>query len=349
MVAGFIPAIAFVTLTLFAFDPILPQAIHRRLGDIFNPLSQSGLVMLIFSIVLGFTLTVLNNFLLKIFEGYIFLDHFPFLKKAELNRERKLRQKIIIINRKLDEYRNADKMEHPRAKRLLQHLSTLQVQHSQAFPGLKSEIMPTPFGNFLKASEYYPMDRYHIDSVPLWPRLMHAIDPIYNLKIQETRNQLSFVVNCSFLALSFGVLSFVAAGYQWLLGELYKQGQAELTYFIPINLTQKVYDQRTLIYLFLGGLAVFLSIVFYRASLVSVAEFGDMIRSAYDLFRFDLLQKLHLDLPANSKMERNQWSTICDVITKGFVWEEAETLTYKHPPESPHNPSPEASPESAVH
>lgn len=94
LVAGFIPALGFVTLSLFAFDPILPNAVSRRLGGPADLLHESGLVMLIFSIVLGFTLTVLSNFFVKIFEGYILLEHFPFLRHSELRREMKLRRRI---------------------------------------------------------------------------------------------------------------------------------------------------------------------------------------------------------------------------------------------------------------
>jgi hypothetical protein len=58
-------------------------------------------------------------------------------------------------------------------------------------------------------------------------------------------------------------------------------------------------------------------VIFYKASLFSVGEFGSMIRSAYDLFRFDLLKQLHFSLPEDIDFEEDQWQDITEFMNKG--------------------------------
>lgn len=332
LVAGFVPALGFVTLAMFAFNPIMPEAVSRRLGGTFNPLGQTGLIMLILTVILGYMLVVLNNFLIKVCEGYILLEHFPGLRKRELKKERILKAKINRLGKALNCYRQKDKMDHPKAQKLLSAIDSLQIRHQQLYPAVRSEIMPTAFGNILKAAEYYSMENYYIDSVIYWPRLINVISPAYGNKIQDSRNQLSFVVNCGFLAVLFSVCSLMASVYQCLLCSLSAQGRAAPFYFIEISLEQTIYEQRALIYACIGIMAILFAGIFFRASMVSVSEFGGMIRSAYDLFRFDLLESLHMELPVDSWDERDMWKNIGNIASRGYRWEEEpDPLTYKHP------------------
>jgi hypothetical protein len=347
IVSGFIPSLAFVVFSLFAFDPILPNAIQRRIGDVSNLLGTSGIVMFITAVILGFTLTVLNNFFIKIYEGYILLKRFPFLKRSEERRERKMRLRIHLIQKLLQPYQEAGRMGQPLARKLSSLLRNQQIIFNDNFPTLQTELLPTPFGNKLKSAEFYPMDRYKINSVPMWPRLIYAIDPKFLDKITDTRNQLTFVVNCSFLCAGFAALSITASIYQGLMKKLAQHSVPELLYFLPVDLDPKIYHQRMLIYIAVAAVAMIFALVFYRASLVSVSEFGDMIRSAYDLFRFDLLEKLHYKLPEDSEKERNLWNRIEKFMLIGYAWDEPAPITYQHTPrEKPDEPGKTAAPAS---
>jgi hypothetical protein len=345
MVAGFIPALGFVTLSFFVFGPVLPNAITRRLGGTINPLGEAGIVMLLFSIVLGFTLTVLSNFLVKIFEGYIVLDHFPFLRRSELRREGILRRRIYRLKKELALYKKSGRMNDSHAEKISNTLSMLIQQHEGIFPSDRSQVMPTSFGNILKAAEFYSAERYQLDSVTFWPRLVHVIASSYHSRISETRNQLSFMVNCSVLSLLFGMVSWLAALYQVALRILLERNILTPLYFIQINLAPRIYEERAIIYLMIGTVSLIFVFLFYRASLVSVSEFGGMIRSSYDLFRFDLLKALHFKLPEDSRSERELWEEIGQVVMKGYSWDREEpSFIYLHDPHSEDSPLPYNSP-----
>jgi len=285
------------------------------------------------TVTLGFTLTSLNNFFLKVFEGYILLEHFPFFKKSELRQEKILRNKLLRVQKIIDRLEKQHKRRTELAKKYTAIQHDLQTQYERRFPGRRSEIMPTPFGNILKAAEHYPGLRYKIDSVPMWPRIIHVIPQSYNNRIEETHNQLSFLVNCSVLAGVLGLQGFIAAIYQTLSALLSARGISEILYFIPINVSlYSTYTQRVWLYLAFAFIALIFMYIFYRAALLSVTEFGDMIRSVYDLFRFDLLKQLHFAYPNNTKEEVDLWESICHFMNIGHSQGHFELLEYS--PES---------------
>lgn len=317
LIAGFIPSLAFVAIGMFAFGPVLPLSVRTRLGGDLNLFSQAGFISLLATIVLGFTLTSLNTFFIKIFEGYIFLEHIPTLRKSELRKEKKLQSKMNWVKRILARYEG--NMGHPTAQKYLSILNELQIQYDRRFPIHRAEMMPTQFGNILKAAEGYSRERYQIDAVPMWPRIISVIPTGYNLRIEETHNQLSFLVNCSLLAGLLGIQSLLVSIFQAISVNFVARGLNQILYFIPVfpNLVD-VYTQRIWLYLCFALIAFFMMYIFYRAALLSVVDFGDMIRSVYDLFRFDLLKQLHLPLPRNSNREGTLWGKICEFINVGY-------------------------------
>jgi hypothetical protein len=329
LVATFVPSLAFVTSIMFFFDPVFPAGLKARIGGTFNPIGQSGLIALVVTIILAYTLTSLNVFFLKLFEGYILFWRFPVFRKLELKKYSTYRRKMILIERRMKYYeKHKGKVGNKILKNLQDEEINLLTEFQDRFPGQKNEVLPFRFGNVLKAAEYYPMDRYRIDAVPLWTRLISVIPQSYDEKIDQTHNQLSFLVNCSVLSIMFAFASVVVALYESVLAIQAQLGVAYLFYFMKLDLSASIYLQRTIIYLILGILACGMAIIFHRASLISVGEFGDMIRSTYDLFRFDLLKQLHFPLPINPDDELNTWTRVSRFMNIGHMKE----MKYPVPP-----------------
>jgi hypothetical protein len=65
----------------------------------------------------------------------------------------------------------------------------------------------------------------------------------------------------------------------------------------------------------------------------SVGSFGNMIRSAYDLFRLDLLQQFRLSLPRNSIDEFYIWKNLGELILQGPNSLDFSPLEYDWPME----------------
>jgi hypothetical protein len=159
--------------------------------------------------------------------------------------------------------------------------------------------MATRLGNILRSAEAYSQNRYHVDAVALWPRMVWAMDKEYMLNVDSANDQCSFLLNSSLLSSVFTLMSWAASIYSWLR---------------PSG------SFSSIAYLLAGISALIIAWFFYTASLLNVTKYGNLIRSSYDLFRFNLLEKLHLKLPANIDEEKLMWRKISDFITIGEIY-----------------------------
>jgi hypothetical protein len=251
IVASFIPALAFISLSMIVFEPIIPDALLTKIQNNLNPFGEGGIFLLTATIVLGFTLHNLNTFIYKIFEGYYAFIRPPFGKKLQEIKYKKLNSKLEKSKIKIDylekergiyqqltrrfqesaskierelnsEPVQAHKWKCERLKSLLnkirEQIQDIQIKIQEnkeslekhrnerysilsemqlRFPNRKKNFLPTSFGNILKAAEAYPGDRYGIDAVRLWPRLVHVIPETYYEKVEQSNDGLAFLVNCS--------------------------------------------------------------------------------------------------------------------------------------------------------
>ncbi|MBK9210800.1 MAG: hypothetical protein IPL71_21975 [Anaerolineales bacterium] len=129
---------------------------------------------------------------------------------------------------------------------------------------------------YTQASGSMLSDTLWIDAVEFWPRLLQVIPPTYRQSIEEARNELSFLVNMSSLSFVLFVLCLLA-----ILGNAPSPGTSDLMSVLLNSLR----------YVTAGVLSLASIWFFNRAALFSVGAFGAMIRSAYDLFRLDLLHQ----------------------------------------------------------
>jgi hypothetical protein len=322
LVAAFVPAMGFIIATTLTFNNYLPPQL-KCTNTNGACLIQSTLYLLLLTTVLGFTLFSLSTFIYKSFEGYTFLLGIDTpLGRSSLRRQIKRFQKnqsdgqlvekqitriqLKIIqeqNRQASSYRtrNAQRIKryHEKIKSLRDRQYSIASEKNEYFPPEQGYVLPTRFGNILRASEMYAGARYRIDSVPLWGRLAHVIPPEGMEKIDQANNQCLFLLNGSVLASIYTVICLLASLYG-----LIKLQQGETS-----NLSSIHYDL-IWVYLILGILSGAIAWLFYIASLYNVSQYGNMIRTAYDLYRFNLIEALHLRLPKNLKDERWLWRRI---------------------------------------
>ena len=70
------------------------------------------------------------------------------------------------------------------------------------YPRREADVMPTRLGNVLKAAETYPADteRYHLDAVFFWPRLIAVIPQSARDDLSDSRAGLALLLNVCTLA-----------------------------------------------------------------------------------------------------------------------------------------------------
>jgi hypothetical protein len=354
LVAAFVPAMAFILIVSIVFQDVLPSFLHFE-GEI-QSLIRAGIYLLLFTIVLGFTMFSLSTYIYKSFEGYNFIlaTNTPirrsFLKRQKKRfrqndaRQRFIGKQLARLEKKINVEGNPRRREQysSQQKNLYDKRYELAAERSLSLPPSIDLILPSRFGNILRASEMYPWTRYGIDSVLIWGRLIHVIPQEGMEKIDEANNQCLFLLNTSVLATLFSFICLLTSlYYAFYIGTNINILSFLQTISIAPPDTAKVWGY--FIWAIFSGL---LAWFFYGASLVNVVQFGNMIRAAYDLYRHDLISALHLKSPKSLEQEKKLWRRITyfmaenDAMQEIIDKEQFEELIKKFP-ELDSNTSPE--------
>lgn len=159
------------------------------------------------------------------------------------------------------------------------------------YPPSGKRVKATRLGNILRASEMYPFDRYGADAVLVWPRLYPLLPDSVITGIGQARESLEFLLLLSALAATLGVLSgiflLVVTAAPWLF-----------------------------LLCFWGPLAI--AIMAYRSSLGAARLYAEILRSAFDLHRLDVLTAMQLPAPTDSAAERERWGEVNLLILRNI-------------------------------
>jgi len=147
------------------------------------------------------------------------------------------------------------------------------------FPDSADRLLPTRFGNAVLAFETHAMKRWGLDSVAIWPRIDMLLSEREGEQQANSRSEAAFFVN--------GSLLLFVAGAALLANQIVDSalsGWALLIYLAP----------------FLGG------VLLARWAVGAAARWGNTVRAAIDLHRFELYEKLGVRRPLDFTDERER-------------------------------------------
>ncbi len=285
------PAVIFVVLWLLAVAPLLPPdlspAVPRSLGKEWDATSLTFVTL-----VLTALLYSLDSPLIRFYEGYPWKESFfgrwlTRMQRADLAEERRRAAVLFEVT---------GVPGHPENDRLLAAWSRTMRRINLDFPGAEDLVLPTRLGNVLRSFEYYPVWQYDMDIIHFWPRLVAVIPSGYAATIDDARTSLVFLLHLSFLSAVLAV-AVTAAG---------------TCYLPPEPLTHVLLPA--------VGFAL-LSCWLYNLSLGPARTWGQLVKGAVDLYRWDLLAKLgHEQKPRTRTAERALWSDITQQGMYGDRW-----------------------------
>jgi hypothetical protein len=223
----------------------------------------------------GIVLLALNRDLYRLMEGY---GTFNPLKLFTWLEKRRFQQMSDQLEKFDDEYREciAAKKEFPVKSRTKRN--ELMRQLAEEFPDKEEYILPTPFGNVLRSFEVYPRVMYGLDSIDAWGRLLAVIPKDYLELMDAAKSQVDFWVNIG--------IAFLLLLVEYLV--------------LAMALNPPPNTWVTLLLIALGTIAPI------RAT-SSAREWGDFVKSAFDVHRFKLLEELGIDLPKDRDEEKALW------------------------------------------
>ncbi|KAI9130023.1 hypothetical protein [Acaryochloris sp. CCMEE 5410] len=159
-------------------------------------------------------------------------------------------------------------------------------------PQRSDQVMPTRLGNILKNSELYPLERYTIDAVLIWPRLYHSLPDRYIQVITEVRSSLDFSLAIATLSGLFSIMTGL-----WLLAV-------------------KAPGWLFLLCFWGGALAAWLA---YQSALGNAVAYSEQVKVCFDLYRHELVKQLRLKPATTPDLENQQWQEIRELFYEGKI------------------------------
>lgn len=220
-----------------------------------------------------------------------------------------------------------------------------RLRHNQNFfltyPTHRDDVMPTLMGNVLKASQARVQLRYNIDALVLWPRLQPVLEKDAAEPIQSAKTSLDLMLTVSFGLLLFGLpLSLWAAfeSTRWFLMPVPLTlllaaiaARLWLAFFpaaaaLVLSIVPSLYGASEVPRAVIGSEVFFtacaglllLSWVCYHNAVQACVLYGEKLQSAFDLYRWELLDKLHLQYPPDHREERELWGELGGLLYRGY-------------------------------
>jgi hypothetical protein len=275
----FLPTVVFTSVNLYFVNIYVPiNIVSFLLQDLLVGTSLIGLVVWLISVVL----LVNNRDLYRLLEGYGALNPARLLKRWQLYSFHKLNNKIDELNA---QYLMSLESSSPFPPEKRAERNAVLRKLSESFPDAERWILPTAFGNVIRAFEVYPRVMYGFESIDGWSRLLAVIPDHYRSLIDDAKSQVDFWVNIlilfSVLVIEYIIFIFLyGADFNWVL---------LVSFFVVIYFAS------------------------YRARHMAI-DWGDMVKSAVDLYRFDLVEKLGISPPKDRKEERRIWENFSQSI-----------------------------------
>ena len=169
------------------------------------------------------------------------------------------------------------------------------------FPNESNTLGPTAMANMAELHRNYGKQRYGMEIDLIWPRMQALIteDSAFSALIAESKLKLDFSVSMTAMS-----------------------GLFALSWIVPVAL----YAEKFYLVPLVPAAALGTMVLFYLLAVRAYRALGEVLRSAIDIFRFDLMDKLHLEKPADSVTEKTTWRILCDHM----MLMETEVLKYRH-------------------
>lgn len=297
-ILGFVLPVLMFTLAALALFLDLPQVQAWATAAMERDALEKVVYLVLGIWAFAVFMLIINDILYKVLEGYLWpFSHCRRLSRREKLRYERMRTEWNSLKAELHEQGDSFTESH--------RLKKLWREFAMSFPP-EDILLPTRFGNAIKAFESYANTVYGADSVTLWPHLSTVISKEFHAALDDSRAKVDFLVNLCF----FGVLiGLIAAGrLAWNL--THAIGLSPFHVDIPSLLVP------TNLYLMLAiVLATVVVRLSYILSIGQIHAWGNLVKAAFDSYLPALAEKLGYPLPSTADVRKKFWIEISQQIT----------------------------------
>jgi len=191
----FLPSILYLLATLYLLDKfnLIPNVINQLQIDLLTGTSVIGLISWLISILL----LGANRSIYRLLKGYGKINPLKlFLSIEKWKYERAVRE-LENLDDKYWDFQEKGK-DIPVEIRIRRNRAMQSL--AEKFPDGIEWLLPTPFGNIIRAFEVYPRIVYGIEAIQGWNRLLAVIPKDYQDLIDNAKAQVDFWVNLGVLS-----------------------------------------------------------------------------------------------------------------------------------------------------
>lgn len=230
----------------------------------------------------GILLLAINRDLYRFLEGYGTYNPLKLFGWFEKKRYRSILKNRANLENEFSECM-IKKIDFP-VKSMLKRRKLVKLL-AVDFPDQEVFLLPTPFGNALRSFETYSRVMYGLDSIPAWTRLLAIIPKEYLEMIDGAKAHVDFWVN---LGLVFILLQIEYVGLVFATGSI-------LNWWIV-------------------GMWIMLGTIAPLRATSSAREWGNYVKSAFDVFIPKLRDTLGIRVPKNRQKEFVQWQKFSQAL-----------------------------------
>lgn len=169
-----------------------------------------------------------------------------------------------------------------------------------SYPTDAAFVLPTAFGNRIRAFESYATTVYKADSIPTWSRLSAVVPPAFQAAIGDAHAQVDFFVNTLLLAVVIAATALT---------------RFALSFAEPRTGALPADTQQLLI---VAAVALAVAILAYRWAVNQIGAWGELVKSAFDCYLPALATQLGYVLPDSESERREFWVDITELFLYNY-------------------------------
>ncbi|WP_156163958.1 hypothetical protein [Methanosarcina sp. 1.H.T.1A.1] len=150
-------------------------------------------------------------------------------------------------------------------------------------------VLPTKFGNIIRAAEEYPSDCYGLETMRVWPDLWLLLPDRVRDELSKANKDISERITWFFWVSSFSLWTIVA----WAVWDKIVLWPLFVAFFGTVS-------------------------VYYLGLIPAASNFGDLLRASFDLHRFAVYEALHLPLPFDPNDEDKDGENLSQYLKHGI-------------------------------
>ena len=158
-------------------------------------------------------------------------------------------------------------------------------------------VLPTRFGNVLRAFETYPRAVYGVEAIPAWLRLQGVVPKEYAALVNDARSTVDFFVNGWFLAVVLGVTAI-----------------ARIVFVLNVNCCGQSAVEMDPKFTWIAALSFSAAWIAYGNAVATAITWGDSVKAAFDLYLPAMAAQLGYGVPKNENERRKFWDEVSSLF-----------------------------------